>query len=85
VFYGYLQLTSKSVWPATLAHDAINTFFELFALFTVTASPLALEYLAGETGALTLAATALGAGLILYWLRQRPGALAVRLPSGVKD
>jgi uncharacterized protein len=83
VFYGYLQLTSKSVWPATLAHGAINTSFELFAIFTITTSPLALEYLAGETGLLTLAATALSAGVILYRLRQRRGALAVQLPAGV--
>jgi hypothetical protein len=52
-------------------------------IFTVTAAPLALEYLAGETGVLTLAATALGASVILYRLRQRRGALAVQLPSGV--
>jgi len=83
VFYGYLRLSSKSVWPATLAHGAINWFFALFAGLTVTASPLALSYLAGETGALTLAATALSAGLILYRLRQRRGALAVRVASGV--
>jgi uncharacterized protein len=83
VFYGYLQLTSRSVWPATLAHGVINTSFDWFALFTVTASPLALEYLAGETGVLTLVATALSAGVILYRLRQRRGILAVQLPSAV--
>lgn len=48
VFYGYLQLRSKSVWPATLAHGVINTSFEWFAMFTITTSPLALEYLAGS-------------------------------------
>jgi uncharacterized protein len=79
VFYGYLRLTSKSVWPSTLAHGVINTAFDFFRLFTVTAAPLALEYLAGETGVLTLAATALAAGLILYRLRQRRGTLAVQL------
>jgi uncharacterized protein len=83
VFYGYLQLTSKSVWPATLAHGTINLSFNLFAQLTVTASPLALSYLAGETGVLTLAATALCAGLILYRLRQRRGALAIQLPASV--
>jgi uncharacterized protein len=83
VFYGYLQLTSKSVWPSTLAHGVINTAFDFFPLFTVTAAPLALEYLAGETGLLTLAATALSAGVILYRLRQRRSSLAVQLPAGV--
>ena len=83
VFYGYLQLSSKSVWPTTLAHGAINWLFPTFAALTVTASPLALEYLVGEKGVLTLAATALAAGFILYRLRQRRGTLAVRLPAGV--
>ncbi len=83
VFYGYLQLASRSVWPSTLAHGTINTAFSFFALFTATASPLALEYLAGETGVLTLAATALSAGVILYGLRQRRGKLAMQLRSGV--
>jgi membrane protease YdiL (CAAX protease family) len=83
VFYGYLQLTSKSVWPATLAHGAINTCFNMFKMFTVASSPLALGYLAGETGVLTLVGSALAAGVILYRLRQRRGSLAVQLPSSV--
>jgi uncharacterized protein len=83
VFYGSLQLTSKSVWSATLAHGATNWLFALFAALTVTTSPLALSYLVGETGVLTLLATTLSAGVILYWLRQRRSTLAVPLPSGV--
>jgi hypothetical protein len=43
---------------------------------------IALEYLVGETGVLTLLATVLTAGFILYRLRQR-GSLAVQLPSAV--
>ena len=82
VFYGYLRLRSKSVWPSTLAHGVINTAFEWLALFTATASPLALEYLVGERGLLTLAATGLVAGFILYRLRQRPDTLAEPLPPG---
>ena len=81
VFYGYLRLGSKSIWPSTLAHGVINTSFEWLALFTATASPLALEYLVGETGVLTLLATALTAGVILYWLRRRPDILAEQLPT----
>jgi membrane protease YdiL (CAAX protease family) len=82
VFYGYLQLNSKSVWPATLAHAVINTSFEWFAIFTITASPLALQFLVGEKGVLTLVATTLSAGVILYRLRQRRGALAIHQPAG---
>jgi membrane protease YdiL (CAAX protease family) len=70
VFYGSLQLSSQSVWPATLAHGTINTSFNVFATFTATASPLALEYLAGETGVLTLIATAVAAGWLAHRLNQ---------------
>src|SRR4051812_17587489 len=83
VFYGYLQLSSKSVWPSTLAHGVVNTAFDFFPLFTVTAAPLALEYLVGEKGVLTLVATGLAAGVILYRLRQRRGILAVQLSSNI--
>jgi uncharacterized protein len=71
VFYGFLQLRSRSVWPATLAHGAINTCFNMFKMFTVASSPLALRYLAGETGVLTLVGSTLAAGVILYRLRQQ--------------
>jgi len=71
------------VWPTTLAHEGINWLFGLFAALTVTASPLVLAYLTGEMGVLTLMASGLIAGVILYRLRQRRAALAIHLPSGV--
>lgn len=83
VFYGYLRLRSNSVWPSTLAHGVVNTAFEWLALFTMTASPLLLEYLVGERGLLTLAATGLVAGFILYRLRLQPGMQANPLPTDV--
>lgn len=82
VFYGYLRLSSNSIWPSTLAHGIINTSFEWLAIFTAATLPLALEYLVGERGLLTLAATGLIAGVILYRLRQRPGAPTEQLPAG---
>jgi uncharacterized protein len=71
VFYGYLRLTTGSVWPATLAHGAFNAFWNTFTMFTVTTSPLALEYLAGETGVMPLTATAVVAGWVAYRLNRR--------------
>jgi membrane protease YdiL (CAAX protease family) len=70
VFYGELRLTTNSVWPSTLAHGAFNAFWSTFTAFTVTASPLVLEYLAGETGVLPLSATAVVAGWALYRLNR---------------
>lgn len=67
VFYGYLRLASASTWPAAVAHGAFNTFWNQFTGLTVAVgSPLLLEYLAGESGLLTLIGTALLAGWLLY-------------------
>jgi membrane protease YdiL (CAAX protease family) len=83
VFYGYLRLTSGSIWAPTLAHSAFNTFWSLFVQFTVASSPLALEYLAGESGLLSLAGTALIAAWLVSRLRQRRGTMAVQQSSGL--
>lgn len=56
VCYGYLRLTTGSVWPAAIAHSAFNIFWDRLNAFTQSSDPLTLEYLAGESGALTLAA-----------------------------
>lgn len=72
VLYGYLRLTSGSVWPAALAHGALSTFWMQFSALTVAASSrLLLEYLAGESGLLSLLGATLLAGWLLYrWQRQ---------------
>ena len=68
VFYGYLRLKSASVWPAALAHSAFNTFWETLMAWTVAiGSPLALEYLAGESGIITL----VGVIVMAVWLVYR--------------
>jgi membrane protease YdiL (CAAX protease family) len=75
VFYGYLRLMSESVWPAALAHGAINTLGTVFATITVAVgSPALLEYWAGESGVLSLIAITLLAGWLLYRLEQKPVA-----------
>ena len=67
VFYGYLRLKSGSIWPAALAHSAFNTFWETFMAWTLAAaSPLALEYLAGESGLITLVGVVVMAGWLVY-------------------
>lgn len=66
VFYGQLRLMSGSVWPATIAHTAGNSLSTAFTALTLTASPLVLEYLVGESGVLTLIGLAVVAGWILY-------------------
>lgn len=81
VFYGYLRLTSDSVWPAAIAHRAVNTIQDQFATLTVTVSPLALEYLAGESGVFTLIGIILIAGWLLYRLNQQQPSPIVTAPA----
>jgi membrane protease YdiL (CAAX protease family) len=72
VFYGYLRLTSASTWPAAIGHSAFNVLWDRFTTLTVAgSSPLLLEYLAGESGLLTLVDAAVMAGWLLYRLNRR--------------
>lgn len=73
VIYGYLRLTYNSLWPAAILHKAVNAYWDVFAAFTVASSPLATEYLGGESGLLTLLPTAVLAGWCLMRLRSRAG------------
>jgi uncharacterized protein len=73
VFYGYLRITSASTWPAAIGHSALNVLWGRFTTLTVAgSSPLLLEYLAGESGLLTL----IGAGVLAGWLLYRQGRSA---------
>ena len=74
VVYGYLRLTTGSTWPAVLAHAIANVVWGMLSGLTITASPVTLEYLAGETGLLPLLATAVVAGWLLHRLGQEPRA-----------
>jgi membrane protease YdiL (CAAX protease family) len=76
VFYGYLRLTSDSVWPVAIAHRAVNTSWDQFSTLTIAVSPLALEYLAGESGVFTLIGIVLVAAWLLYRLNHREAAPA---------
>ncbi len=76
---GYMRLASGSVWPASLAHAAHNLFWDLFMGWTVGASPLVTEYLAGESGVLPI----VGYGLLAVWLvsRMKAGQRSVAAPT----
>lgn len=57
--FGYLRITSDSVWPAVLAHFAHNLTFAMLTTYAIsTRHPVAVnEYLAGDTGLLVLVGT----------------------------
>ena len=75
VFMGWLRLRSDSVWPASIAHSAHNAAITWFGAYTI-ASPVALEYVAGESGLLTV----LGYVAVGAWLLVRAQSRGQTLP-----
>lgn len=65
ILFGYLRIATKSTWPAVIAHAVFNVYWVTFGLLSIATSPLAFEYLAGESGVLTLAAVALSAWVLI--------------------
>jgi hypothetical protein len=65
VFYAWLRLTTGSVWPVAVGHNAFNAFFETLGSVTVVSSPVALAYLTNETGVVTVALIVLAASYLL--------------------
>jgi len=80
LLYGYLRLSTNSVWPATLAHATHNYFWDVFASLTVATSPVTVEYLAGESGILPI----IGYGVVAAWLLSRtiPRKVSAAVPPG---
>jgi membrane protease YdiL (CAAX protease family) len=74
VFYGYLRITSQSVWPAAIAHMSLNITVEQLTAITIAASPLAIEYLLGESGVFTLVGIIAVAVWLIYRMNQRSPA-----------
>jgi membrane protease YdiL (CAAX protease family) len=65
ILFGYLRIVSKSTWPAVITHGVFNIYWTLFTAYTVSGSVLATEYLAGESGVLTIAAMAILAFILI--------------------
>jgi uncharacterized protein len=56
VFYAWLRDRSGSLWPVAVAHNSVNTVFDMGAAGVVATSPASLAYVAGETGFATMGA-----------------------------
>jgi pimeloyl-ACP methyl ester carboxylesterase/membrane protease YdiL (CAAX protease family) len=67
LLYGYVRLVTNSTWPAGLAHSTHNYVWNLLGGLTVATSPVAAEYLAGESGILII----VGYGIAAAWLLRR--------------
>jgi membrane protease YdiL (CAAX protease family) len=86
-FFGYMRIYTGSIWPSTIAHAVHNAAWESLAAFTVTSSPVLVNfYLVGDYGILIVIGVALGAIWLSYYLRsgmnqaQEAGAVAPEVP-----
>jgi membrane protease YdiL (CAAX protease family) len=76
VFYGYLYLSTRSVWPVAIAHGVVNIAWNVLGDLTVETTPGALEYVGGESGILMIAGLAIIAVILI--VRMRGGAWMAR-------
>jgi membrane protease YdiL (CAAX protease family) len=73
-FLGYLRLSTGSVWPAVLGHSAHNSVWAAFSALSAGSTPLASEYLAGESGVLVILGYAALGGWLMYTLTRKKGS-----------
>src|SRR5215216_4370689 len=70
-FFGYMRIYTGSIWPASIAHAVHNAAWESLAAFTVTSSPVLVNfYLVGDYGILIVIGVAMGAIWLSYYLRR---------------
>jgi uncharacterized protein len=65
VWYGWLRLSSGSIWPVCLSHSAFNNVMETLAGVAIVGSAATMAYVTTETGIVTLLIIALVAGYLL--------------------
>jgi membrane protease YdiL (CAAX protease family) len=65
VWYGWLRLSSGSIWPVCLSHSAFNNVMESLAGVAIVSSAATMAYVTTETGVVTMIITALVAAFLL--------------------
>lgn len=55
VFFGHLRLWTGSIWPAAVAHGAVNSAWAFSSEISQAGSPLVMEYIGGESGVIMIA------------------------------
>jgi membrane protease YdiL (CAAX protease family) len=79
VAYGYLRLSTGSLWPVVIMHAAINVSLARAAAITAPSDAAMADYLGGESGLFTiLALMALSLAIVRFWgdHRMRPASSA---------
>ena len=69
VFYAWVWDRAETVWPVAIAHNVVNTVFDLGAASVVAVAGWNMAYVAGETGFATLGVCVIAAVVLL----RRPG------------
>ncbi len=69
VFYAWIWDRSKSVWPVAIAHNTVNTVFDIGATAVVATGGANLAYVAGETGFATLGVVVVTAVVLWRYAR----------------
>jgi hypothetical protein len=64
-WYGWLRLSSGSIWPVCLSHSVFNNVMQSLAGVAIATSPATMAYVTTETGAATLLILVLVAGYLL--------------------
>ena len=65
VWYGWLRLSSGSIWPVCLSHSAFNNVMASLAGVAIATSPATMAYVTTETGVATMAIMVLVAAFLL--------------------
>jgi len=80
VFYAWIWDKAGTVWPVAIAHNVVNTVFDLGAASVVAVGGWNMAYVAGETGFATLGVCVIAAVVLLKRARVwREAAGASRL------
>ena len=65
VWYGWLRLSSGSIWPVCLSHSVFNNVMESLAGVAIVTSAATMAYVTTETGVVTMAIMVLVAAFLL--------------------
>jgi membrane protease YdiL (CAAX protease family) len=65
VWYGWLRLSSGSIWPVCLSHSVFNNVMESLAGLAIVSSAATMAYVTTETGVATMVIMALVAAFLL--------------------
>lgn len=83
IFYGFLRVWTGSVWPVAEAYAAANMAWGISSDVSQTQSPVVLEYICGESGAIMIGGLLIVDALLILVMRRR-GLLVTVTPIATR-